>query len=137
MGIIYHPQPGTILRVDFSEGFRTPEMVKRRPAIVISSKLVDREGLCAIVPLSTTAPRTRRDYHCELILEDPLPRPFDTPHMWVKADMVQTVAFHRLALLTRGKLRSGERIYDVRVISPEKLAEVKACVAHALGIPSF
>ncbi|GGD97381.1 hypothetical protein GCM10011390_15230 [Aureimonas endophytica] len=112
-------------------------MVKRRPCIVVSPKLPDRDKLCTIVPLSTTAPAKPRAYNCELVLDPPLPAPYDAPSMWVKADMLQTVAFHRLALLTRGKDGSGQRVYDTRVLPADKLAEIRACIAHALGFDGW
>lgn len=52
----------------------------------------------------------------------------------MKADMVMCVAFHRLKLLDKGKDASGERIYDVRVLSDEKMEEIKACIRHSLGM---
>jgi hypothetical protein len=54
--------------------------------------------------------------------------------MWAKADMVLSVAFHRLKLLERGKDATGQRIYDVRVLSPDKLEEIRACIRHSLGL---
>lgn len=96
MTVIAHPQPGTIVRVDLNEGFRPPEMIKRRPCIVLSPPLPDRPQLCAIVPLSTTPPRNMHAHHLEIPLDPPLPHPYGNRQMWVKADMVLTVAFHRL-----------------------------------------
>ena len=47
MGISYPVGPGTILRCDYSRGgFQPPEMVKARPAVVISPRLPHRAGLC-------------------------------------------------------------------------------------------
>jgi mRNA interferase MazF len=135
MGIEIHPEIGTILRVDLSEGFRVPEMRKRRPAVVISPQLADREQLCTIVPLSTNKPRKLQPYNLELHLDPPLPFPFENPVMWVKADMILTVAFHRLALLhLKSRAQNGERQYDVRVLDAEKMAEIHACIRFALGM---
>jgi len=134
VSILYHPQVGTILRVDLNEGFRPPEIGKRRPAIVIAPQLAGRGNLCTIVPLSTTPPKPPRAYHCQLELDPPLPEPYHAPVMWAKADMVLSVAFHRLKLLERGKDATGQRIYDVRVLSPDKLEEIRACIRHSLGL---
>ena len=134
MSILYHPQVGTILRVDLNEGFRPPEMGKRRPAIILSPQLAGRGKLCTIVPISTTAPDPVRAYHCALELDPPLPAPYDAPKMWVKADMVLSVAFHRLHLLELGKDTAGQRIYDVRVLPDDKMEEIRACVRHSLGL---
>ncbi|WP_366938186.1 type II toxin-antitoxin system PemK/MazF family toxin [uncultured Brevundimonas sp.] len=65
MTVIAHPQPGTIVRVDLNDGFRPPEMVKRRPCIVLSPPIRDRKQLCTVVPLSTTPPRQIQDHHLE------------------------------------------------------------------------
>jgi mRNA interferase MazF len=50
MSLPYHPKQGTIVICDF-KGFVSPEMVKRRPAVIVSPRLRKREGLCTIVPL--------------------------------------------------------------------------------------
>jgi mRNA interferase MazF len=134
MSILYHPQVGSILRVDLNEGFRIPEMRKRRPAIVVSPALVGRDQLCTIVPLSTTEPHLLQPYNCVLDMDPPLPFPYDAARMWVKADMVMCVAFHRLKLLDRGKDANGQRVYDVRVLDAAKMAEIKECIKHSLGM---
>ena len=133
MTVIFHPVPGTIVRVDLSQGFRPPEMVKRRPAIVLSPPLVGRNQLCTVVPLSTTPPIPAYDHHMEVTFNPPLPPPYATPTMWVKADMVLTVAFHRLRLLHGPKI-GGQRVYDVRVLEPAIFEQVKQCVRHGLGL---
>jgi mRNA interferase MazF len=54
MGIQFAVAPGIILLCDYSRGgFQAPEMVKRRPAIVISPRLRHRDGLCTVVPVSS------------------------------------------------------------------------------------
>ncbi len=131
--ISHHPLPGTIVRVDLSEGFRPPEMVKRRPAIILSPKLKGREQLCTIVPLSTTAPKSPQPHHMLLQLSPPLPYPFDSQRMWVKGDIVLTVAFHRLRYLF-SKWDDGKRVYDIRVLSNGDLARVKECVRQGIGL---
>ena len=133
MTVSIHPQPGTIVIVDLNQGFRKPEMVKKRPAIIISALIPKRPTLCTIVPLSTTPPNPPMDHHCELHLDPPLPHPYVSPTMWVKADMVLTVAFHRLRLPFAG-WDQGQRAYDIRVISEDELQRVKDCVRSALGL---
>ncbi len=49
-----HPQVGSTLICNYGTGFVAPEMVKRRPVVVIS-RLRRRADLCTVVPLSTTA----------------------------------------------------------------------------------
>ena len=133
MTVIAHPQPGTIVRVDLNEGFRPPEMIKRRPCIVLSPPLADRPQLCTIVPLSTTPPRRMHAHHLEIELDPPLPHPYGNRRMWVKADVVLTVAFHRLRLLF-SHTEAGQRVYDVRVLDAQTFRDVQACVRAGLGL---
>ena len=54
MGIKYPAGIGILLLCDYARGgFQPPEMVKRRPAIVISPRLPHRDGLCTVVPVSS------------------------------------------------------------------------------------
>ncbi|WP_158284869.1 type II toxin-antitoxin system PemK/MazF family toxin [Hoeflea marina] len=133
MTIINHPAPGTIVRVDLSERFRIPEMVKRRPAIVLSPPIPGRSSLCSIVPLSTTPPNHVLPHHMQITLLTPLPHPYSSPIMWLKGDIVLTVAFHRLRHLF-SKKRNGKRIYDIRVLDQATMERVRACVRAGLGL---
>jgi len=89
--------------------------------------------MCSIVPLSTSNPKNVCNYHTKLKFDPPLPEPYDSSEMWVKGDIVLTVAFHRLRLLFSG-WNSGQRVYDVRVLEPEALERVKVCVRNGLGL---
>lgn len=133
MTVVSHPTPGTIVRVDLSIGFRPPEMVKRRPAIVLSKPIPGRPLLCSIVPLSTTPPKPVLPHHLLLTLNPALPFPYDAPEAWVKGDIVLTVAFHRLRHL---EVRSpaGTRVHDVRVLDRDTLARIRECVRAGLGL---
>jgi mRNA interferase MazF len=132
MTVIIHPQPGTIVRVDLTEGFRPPEMVKRRPCVILSPPLPGRQQLCSIVPLSTTEPNRIERYHTVLEFDPPLPAPYESPRMWLKGDIVLTVAFHRLRFLfLPGR---GQRQYDIRVLDPEAFVRVQQCVKAGLGL---
>lgn len=53
--------------------------------------------------------------------------------MWVKGDVVLTVAFHRLRLLFSG-WDGGQRVYDVRVLDGETLEAIRECVRCGLGL---
>src|SRR3546814_14006270 len=44
MPIREHPVTGTILTCDFNVGFTQPEMIKRRPVVVISPKIANRRS---------------------------------------------------------------------------------------------
>lgn len=100
---------------------------------MLSPELPGRPKLCAIVPLSTTPPKLQRPYHCLIRLDPALPEPYDNPEMWVKGDVVLTVAFHRLRLLFSG-WDQGQRVYDVRVLDQPTLDRVKECVRAGLGL---
>lgn len=134
MAIQFHPEQGTIVICDFT-GFVPPEMVKRRPAVVVSPRLRKRSGLCTVVPLSTTPPDPICPYHFKLHVTPVLPAPYNAAFHWVKADMLYTVAFSRLHLPFDGKDASGKRNYDVRVIDPADLLKIQEAVLHGLGLP--
>lgn len=134
MPIREHPAPGTILLCDFNQGFRQPEMVKRRPVVVISPKISVRAGLCTVVPLSTSVPQPEMPYHCRIRLDPPLPPPFDADWNWVKGDMVCAVGFHRLDLVRMGKDEKGKRQYRWQTLPTEDLRAVRACVLSSLGL---
>ena len=133
MALNYHPAIGTVVICDF-HGFVPPEMVKRRPAVIVSPRLRKREGLCTVVPLSTTPPPVVEAYHMQLRFDPPLPSPYESAFKWVKGDMLYTVAMGRLSLPFCGKDELGKRMYDQRIISPEDLASVQRCILAGLGI---
>ena len=133
MPIQHHPEIGTIVICDF-HGYVQPEMVKRRPAVVVSPRFRNRGGLCTIVPLSTTPPLPIMPYHYKLHLEDPLPAPYNASYHWVKADMQATVSFERLYLPHSGKDKTGKRQYVIRVIDEIDLRNIRACMLHAVGL---
>jgi mRNA interferase MazF len=125
----YHPHPGTILICHYGSGFTPPEMVKPRPAVVISPRLRNRDGLCTIVPLSTTEPKPEEHYHHKLTLERPLPHPFDASVMWAKCDMLSTVSFSRLELI-----KVSPRKYITPILSHDDLDSIRRGVLFAIGI---
>jgi uncharacterized protein YifN (PemK superfamily) len=133
MSLQYHPEPGTIVVCNF-HGFVAPEMVKKRPAVVISPRLRNRGNLCTIVPCSTSEPPRISSYHFKLHVDPPLPSPYDSSFQRIKADMVYTVSFDRLTLPFKGKDSSGKRIYDVRVIDKSDLIKIQECVLHGIGL---
>ena len=135
MAIQFAVGPGTILLCDYSwGGFRPPEMVKRRPAIVLSPRLPFRDGLCSVVPLSSTPPPHLVDYVIQLTLPKPLPAPFEGPVCWAKCDMVATVNFERLDLFRTERDQSGKRKFIHPVLGAEGLDRVRQGVMAALGL---
>ncbi len=133
MALPYPPKPGTIVICDYSHGFIAPEMVKRRPSVVISPPLRHRGDLCTVVPLSGTKPDPVRPYHYYFEFDNPLPPPYNKPGQWVKGDMLYTVSFKRLHLPFINKL-SGTRAYDIRVLEKDIFADIQKCVLCGLGM---
>jgi uncharacterized protein YifN (PemK superfamily) len=95
MALPYYPHRGEVLICDFDAEALGAEMVKRRPVIVVSRRETHNRKLCAVVPISTTAPDPIERWHHAL------------PHlrisgwspaglMWAKCDMLATVSFDRL-----------------------------------------
>ncbi len=134
MAIREHPAPGTIVICDFRQGFREPEMIKRRPAIVLSPKIGIRAKLCTVVALSSSAPTPKMSYHCKLDIDPPLPPPWGERDNWVKGDMIYAVGFHRLDLIRLGKNTAGKRQYRFNTITPEQMKAVRTCVLRGLGL---
>jgi uncharacterized protein YifN (PemK superfamily) len=80
---------------DFERGFVPPEMVKVRPVVVISRTSTHENGLCTIVPLSTTPPQRAKSWHVQL-KRDPTPCLNSGQQVWAKCDMLYTVSHKRL-----------------------------------------
>ncbi|WP_312599209.1 type II toxin-antitoxin system PemK/MazF family toxin [Brevundimonas sp.] len=134
MAIREHPKIGTILMCDFDSGFTPPEMVKRRPVVVVSPKIVARPGLCTVVPLSTTAPDPVMQFHCQIDLPDQLPDWLDKTGVWVKADMMAAVALSRLDFIRLAKSAQGRREYCFATVSSENLRRIRGCILGGLGL---
>ncbi|MGB3689042.1 MAG: type II toxin-antitoxin system PemK/MazF family toxin [Jannaschia helgolandensis] len=135
MAIQFHPKRGTVLCANFDQGFRAPEMVKRRLCIVVSPPIHARAGLCTVVPLSTTDPDPLMSYHYKLDVPFVIPAPWGNRSRWVKADMVCAVGFHRLDLLRLDKGRDGKRRYQTSVLSSVHLNQIVSCILCSLGGP--
>lgn len=135
MAIRFPVALGTILLCDYSlGGFREPEMVKRRPAVVVSPRLPYRDGLCTVVPLSTTAPLHDVKYVVPITVPMPLPTPFDAMDCWAKCDMLSTVAFDRLDLFRTRRDQTGRRKYLHPVLPADDIERMRAGIRAALGM---
>jgi uncharacterized protein YifN (PemK superfamily) len=134
MGIAEHPALGTVLMCDFNAGYRVPEMVKRRPVVVMSPKIHARPGLCTVVALSTDAPDPVMAYHCQIDIRPELPKPWSSDGVWVKGDMLNTVGFHRLDLIRLGKNQQGKRIYLLEPLSAEIIKQIRLCLLMGMGL---
>lgn len=129
----YYPNPGEVLRCDYSR-LVPPEMDKVRFAVVLSPRLRHRKDLCTVVPISTTAPAYPQPFHVKLD-KDPYPEGDPAAEVWVKCDMLMTVSFARLSAYWRGKHpQTGKRNYVTLRISAAELRRVRGGVLNAIGM---
>ncbi len=95
MALPYFPRRGEVLICDFDTGFQPPEMVKKRPVVVMSPKDSHHRQLCTVIPFSTTEPTPVRRWHHSLA-HVKVPGMQAQAPMWAKCDMLVTVGFDRL-----------------------------------------
>lgn len=134
MSLISYPPQGSIVTVNFNEGFKIPEMTKKRLAIVLSPHIRVRKNLITIVPLSLTPPDPIMPFHKLIDIPFDLPHEWEKKSCWVKGGMVNAVGFHRVDLLRLGKDKNGKRIYQQAVLPPHLFKDVQRCVLHGLGM---
>ncbi|MBX9683919.1 MAG: type II toxin-antitoxin system PemK/MazF family toxin [Hyphomicrobium sp.] len=137
MPIKEHPPTGTILMCNFNSGFVEPEMVKRRPVVVLSPKIAARPGLCTVVALSTTEPRPALPYHCQIDILPELPAGFKSKGIWVKGDMINAVGLHRLDFIRTGSTANGKRTYHYQPLSDANIKRIRGCVLAAIGLSTL
>ncbi len=134
MAIKYVPHPKLILLCDYSKGgFIAPEMIKKRPAIVISPRLPHRDNLCSVIPLSTKEPNRNLKYVVCLEFDQLLPSPFNHQTVWAKCDMVATVSLERLSLFQTKRDQTGKRRYIKPKLEEQDFARIKLAMHHAFG----
>jgi uncharacterized protein YifN (PemK superfamily) len=129
MPITFAPRPGTVLMCDYRTGFVPPEMVKRRPVVVVAPAWRGPHGPFLVVPLSTTAPRPVKLFHVRI----PAGRyAFLSPSLdvWAKCDVLAAVAPARLGRLHWSGLRAP-------TIEPEDFRSIQRGVLHALGLSAL
>ena len=136
MALQYPVSPKTVLLCDFDMGgFRPPEMVKRRPAVVLVGRLPRRDNLVTVVPLSGTPSDPRNEYHCRIELEQELPFPFAETVWWAKADMTVAVTMKRLDLFRTDRDQHGRRKYLSDLKVPDAAFEaIRAAVRRGFGL---
>ena len=134
MALLFHPKAGLIVVCNYETGFVKPEMVKTRTAVVITPRLRRRDGLCTVVPLSTTEPGNVEDYHYKLELDRELPKPWEGKVKWAKCDMFATVSFARLSPIKLGRGPDGQRKYLNTPIPDNDLLGIRRGVLHALSL---
>ena len=137
MPIANHPDRGTIVTVDFNEGFKNPEMAKKRLVVVLTPKIRARPRLMTVVPLSMTPPDPVMPYHKPIQIPFDLPASWGNYERWIKGDMVNAVGFHRVDFLTLGKDRTGQKIYQKKVLPDDLMKIVQRCVLHGMGMSAL
>lgn len=108
-----------------------PEIIKKRPVIVITPRLPHRNGLCMVVPTSTTPPDHPQPFHVRLSRNYVPGEPEDTP-VWAKCDLITNVSMARL-----DRFKAGHRKYVAPMVSHEDLRAVRKGVLAALGFPDL
>lgn len=132
MALRIPPYSGQIVLCDY-KGFIIPEMVKRRPVVVISPKPRRELTLCAVVPLSTTPPRVVELHHLEVVLPPDLVHGAGfKPTCWAKCDLVNTVSLERLDLIRVGRSTGGKRQYSYSCVNDAMLNKLRQAVVFAL-----
>ena len=137
MPLLYSVKPKTILLCDYGAGgFRPPEMVKRRPAVVITGDLAGRGKLHTVVPLSGTPSDVRNRYHCRIELGEPLPDPFFRSDLVGEGRHDRHRRVRSAGSLQNARDQYGKRRYlsNLRV-TDEQFAAIHIAIRHALLIP--
>ena len=129
MRLQFQPRPGTLWMCDFNTGFKPPEMVKKRPVVIIAPDGKSATGLCTVVPLSTVRPNQVRPFH-HLMDPKSLPARLAGKESWAKCDMLYTVSLDRLSRVTK---RGGVEPATFRVLG-EDLEAIRDGVLVALGL---
>jgi len=80
MSLEFYPDYGTVLICDFSTGFQPPEMVKKRPVVIVSPRKRYNAETVTIVPLSTRPPHAIHAWQ-HLIDSSVLPKHPDEAHL--------------------------------------------------------
>lgn len=125
MALPYYPRRAEVLICNFDSGFQPPEMVKKRPVVVVSTKASHARRLCTVVPFSTTEPDHAHCWHYALP-HVKVPGLAPLGPMWAKCDMLATVCFERLNK-PYVKSRHG-RVYQELVLSDEDMAAIDKCL---------
>lgn len=131
MALTFHPRPGALLICDFSFGFKAPEMIKKRPVVIISPRRRRSMKLCTVVPLSTAVPKTVERFHHRMNPRS-VPVELGAQESWAKCDMLCTVSLERL---DRIMVKSGgRRAFITPRVLDEDLEAIRRGVMNALGL---
>ena len=134
MSLLFQPKPRSILYCDF-RGFIEPEIIKRRPVVVLASHKQNSK-LVAVVPLSTTAPNVVEAHHHRL-KQNPLPDSPANLEVWAKCDMLAVVSIERLDMVRTSRGPDGKRRYLTLQIGRDQFDAIRRGVVSALGLASL
>ncbi len=113
-------------------------MVKERLSVVVTKRLPHRDGLCTVVPLSTTPSRSGIEYQCKIELPYEAPAPYQGKVKWAKADMLATLSYNRMGLPYTGRdPKTGRRKYLQIKLAPDELKKVRKAMLFALNLGSM
>jgi mRNA interferase MazF len=130
MPITFVPHPGTVLICDYRTGFVPPEMVKRRPVVVVGLTSGRRNGPYVVVPLSTNAPHVVEPFTVR-IPAGRYPFFWSSRDIWAKCDMLAAVASHRL-----DRLRADGK-WSAPIVERSDFRAIQRGVLHALGLSAL
>lgn len=133
MPLHYQPKPRSIVVCDFA-GFREPEIVKRRPVVVLAVHKRNSR-LVTVVPLSTTAPNPVEAHHYRL-RQNPIPGT-RASEVWAKCDMLAVVSIERLDLVRTPRGPDGRRQYLKLQVGQDQFDAIRRGVVSALGLASL
>ena len=112
-------------------GYISPEIIKKRPVIVVTPRLPYRSHLCTVVPISRTPPDHPQPYHVRLS-KNPHPNQSEDDPVWAKCDLIANVSLVRL-----DRFRVGPRKYYSPRIDADDLRAVRKGILNALGFPGL
>ncbi|WP_366949739.1 type II toxin-antitoxin system PemK/MazF family toxin [Geobacter sp.] len=123
-----------VLICDFTTGFKAPEMVKRRPVVVVSPRPRRNTQLCIVVPLSTTSPSPVEPHH-HCLEAASLPGSLAARQTWAKCDMLMTVSLDRLDRVKMGRDKAtGKRLYLSGSVTSDDFRAIQKAILAALGL---
>ena len=127
----FRPNRGHVLMCDFTF-LEVPEMVKRRPVVIVSPRLARDPRLVTVVPVSTRA--SMLPYHPPLAAES-LPPPFCRKPAWAKCDMLYTVSTARLDRIREKQPDGRLRWYGRHFVTEDDMRLIHKGIFAALGLP--
>ncbi|NBD30708.1 MAG: hypothetical protein GVY31_11810 [Alphaproteobacteria bacterium] len=103
-----------------------PEIVKKRPVMIVSARLPYRPGLATVVPIRTSDPLHELDWVVPLS-KNYHPKEEDTRPCWAKCDLLASVSLERL-----DRFKIDRRKHFAPKASDTDLQRVRAGVLAAL-----